>query len=69
MKFSVSTTINKPRAVVVKYFVDPQYLGKYQEGFVRKEHLSGEIQQTGAKSIMYYDMGKRGMMELQPYTT
>ena len=64
MKFSVSTTINKPRAVVVKYFVDPQYLGKYQEGFVRKKHISGEFQQAGAKSIMYYDMGKRGIMEL-----
>jgi len=65
MKFTVSTIIQKPRDVVAQYFIDPVYLDKYQEGFIRKELQSGTAQQTGAVSLMYYDMGKRGEMELK----
>lgn len=61
MKFTCSVTIQKPRDLVVKYFADPYYLGEYQEGFLRKEHISGNEGQTGAIAKMYYKMGKREM--------
>ena len=63
MKFVCSVTIQKPRDLVVKYFADPMYLAEYQEGFIKKELLSGIEGQTGAISKMYYKMGK-GEMEL-----
>lgn len=62
MKFEGSITINKPLHVVARYFADPTYLGEYQEGFLRKENLSGSPGETGAISKMYYKMGKREMV-------
>ena len=61
MKFKGSIDINKPQAMVAKYFADPQYLSEYQEGFLRKELVSGEAGQPGAVSKMYYQMGKSEM--------
>jgi len=63
MKFTCTIIIDKPRDTVVKYFSDPQYLGKYQEGFLRKVLISGELAQTDCVSKIYYRQGK-GEMEL-----
>ena len=63
MKFICSVTINKPRKNIVAFFSNPKYLKEYQEGFIRKTHISGNEGQTGAISKMYYKMGK-GEMEL-----
>ena len=63
MKFTCTVTINQPRDKVVNYFINPEYLGEYQEGFLRKVEVSGEAQQKGAVAKMYYKMGK-GEMEL-----
>jgi len=64
MKFKISTVINKPRDIVIQYFIDPQYMSHYHNGFIRKENVEGEPQQTNSTAILYYDMGKRGIMEL-----
>lgn len=61
MKFSGSIDIDKPQQVVASFFADPQYLGEYQEGFLRKELVSGTAGQEGAVSKMYYQMGKKEM--------
>ena len=61
MKFKGSVEINKPRSEAVRYFSDPEYLGEYQDGFVRKELIEGEQGQKGAISKMYYKYGKRDM--------
>ena len=61
MKFSASIDIHKPRDTVVQYFIDPQYLVEYQDGFVRKELIEGEAGQPGAVSNMFYQYGKRDM--------
>lgn len=62
MKFSGHVIINKPQDVVAKYFADPQYLGKYQDGFVSKTLESGVQGENGAVSTMYYQQGKRDMV-------
>ena len=61
MKHKGSIELDKPRSVVVKYFADPNYLGEYQDGFVKKELIEGDQGQKGAVSIMYYKSGNREM--------
>ena len=64
MKFTTEVIINKPIELVAKYFADPQYLESYQDGFLRKVHVSGEVGQEKAVSMLYYKQGK-GEMELE----
>ena len=61
MKFTGSIIINKPRALVAELFADPQHLHHYQDGFKRKELVSGDAGTNGAISMMYYEMGKSEM--------
>lgn len=61
MKFSGSLYINKPYELVAKLFADPEYAGKYQDGFVKKELLEGDEGQDGSVSMIYYNYGSRGM--------
>jgi hypothetical protein len=63
MKFTCSVIINQPKEKVAAYFANPEYLGKYQEGFLRKELISGDSMKDNAVSKLYYKMGK-GEMEL-----
>ncbi|MCE7992992.1 MAG: SRPBCC family protein [Roseivirga sp.] len=63
MKFTGTIDIDKPKEVVASFFANPEYLGEYQEGFLRKQLVSGTAGQDGAISKMYYQMGK-GEMEL-----
>ena len=69
MKISGSIKIRKPKEEVVRYFADPQYLGEYQEGFVRKEHVSGEPQTPGAVSTLFYEGNGRKMELTETITT
>ena len=64
MKFTCTVTINKPIKQVAEYFADPQYLKEYQDGFIRKELISGEAGQVGAVSRMYYTMPNKKEMVL-----
>ena len=61
MKHKGSIEIAKPRSEVVKYFADPNYLGEYQDGFVKKDLISGDQGKDGAISKMYYKYGNRDM--------
>ena len=61
MKFNGQLIVNKPQAEVASLFVDPQYLGEYQDGFVSKTLLEGTEGAVGAKSKMLYKYGKRDM--------
>ncbi|MEP2936454.1 MAG: SRPBCC family protein [Gilvibacter sp.] len=62
MKIEGSITINKPRHTVVALFEDPKNLAEYQDGFKRKELLSGAELQDGSKAKMHYKQGKRDMV-------
>lgn len=63
MKFKGSIDINQPIEKVAALFANPDYLGEYQDGFLRKKLVSGTEGEVGAISKMYYTMGK-GEMEL-----
>ncbi|MDJ0644851.1 MAG: SRPBCC family protein [Flavobacteriaceae bacterium] len=62
MKFKASIDINQSRPIVTKLFADPHYLKDYQEGFEKKELISGDAGQDGAVSKMHYKHGKREMV-------
>lgn len=62
MKYTGSVVINRPIDVVAKWYADPEHLGEYQDGFVRKELIKGEMGQEGAISKLYYKYGKRDMI-------
>ncbi|MEX0288491.1 MAG: SRPBCC family protein [Flavobacteriaceae bacterium] len=61
MKFEGSVIIKKPRDIVTALFIDPNHNGEYQDGFIKKELISGEAAQDNAISKMYYKYGKRDM--------
>ncbi len=63
MKFNCSIIINKPKDIVAKYFAHPTYLNRYQDNFIRKEFITGEVGQQDSIAKMYYKQGK-GEMEL-----
>ena len=61
MKFKCSIEINKSRDEVVEYFINPQYLGEYQDGFIHKKLIRGKASQKHTVSKMYYKHGKIDM--------
>ena len=61
MKFKGFIDINKPQSKVAELFADPAYLGEYQDGFVRKELISGKMGEDGSISKLHYKYGKRDM--------
>lgn len=61
MKHKGSIEIEKSRDEVVRFFADPTFLGEYQDGFVKKELVSGEPGADGAVSKMFYKYGSRDM--------
>ncbi|MGB0879587.1 MAG: hypothetical protein ACPGTO_03375 [Polaribacter sp.] len=63
MKFTCSVIINKPKKIVADFFANPDFLSEYQDGFIKKIHISGDVGKENSISKMYYKMGK-GEMEL-----
>ena len=61
MKFKGSIDINKPLETVVSLFSNPDHLKEWQEGFVKKELVSGTDGEAGAISKIYFQQGKRHM--------
>lgn len=53
--------INQSLQKVTELFADPNNLKEYQDGFIRKVHVSGEKGKTGAVSKIYYKHGKNEM--------
>lgn len=61
MKFKGLIDIDQPLELVSALFADPKNLGEYQDGFIRKELVSGPKGRNGAVSKMYYKHGKQEM--------
>ncbi len=68
MKFQGYVDIKQPKDKVAALFADPQHYGEYQDGFEKKELISGEAGQEGAISMYYYRYGKQ-LMELEETVT
>ena len=63
MKFICTVVINKPKEMVTELFANPDFLGEYQDGFLRRNLVSGNVGEVNTVSKLYYKMGK-GEMEL-----
>ena len=61
MKFNGHIEINKPQNKVAELFANPENNKEYQDGFLKKELVSGQAGLDGAVSKMYYKFGKRDM--------
>ena len=61
MKFTCTVIIEKPINQVVEFFINPDNLKEYQDGFLGKELVSGKPAQVGTISKMFYQQGKRKM--------
>ena len=69
MKIAGSIDIKKPKQHVATLFADPNNLEHYQDGFLRKELVSGQAGQDEAVSKMYYQYGKKEMELTETITT
>ena len=63
MKFICTVVINKPKEKVANLFANPDFLGEYQDGFLKRVLISGKNGEEKTISKLYYKMGK-GEMEL-----
>ena len=68
MKHKGSIEINQSLNKVAALFADPKYLKEYQDGFVKKELVSGNEGEVGAVSNMYYQHGKYDMELVETIT-
>lgn len=59
MKFTVDIEINKPLEQVLVLFDSPDNMQQWMNGLQVVEHLSGTAGQTGAKSKLKFNTGKR----------
>ena len=62
MKFKGSIEINKPAELVAELYANTENLKEWQDGFVKKELLSGNEGSPGAVSQLYYSQGGRNMI-------
>jgi hypothetical protein len=61
MKHKGFIYINQSLDKVTVLFADPSNLKEYQDGFIRKVHVSGDEGKTGAVAKIYYRHGKNEM--------
>jgi len=61
MKFKGTLEIKKSLQLVTELFIDPTYMGEYQDGFVRKELVSGSPGEVGTISNLYYSQNGRDL--------
>lgn len=55
MRFTCHTDINAPMDRVIELFENPDYLKKWQDGFLSFEPLSGTPGEVGSKSKLIYE--------------
>ncbi|WP_297704288.1 SRPBCC family protein [uncultured Eudoraea sp.] len=68
MKHKGSIEINQPLNKVATLFANPENLKEYQDGFVKKELISGKKGEVGAVSKMFYKHGKHKMELVETIT-
>ena len=68
MKYSLETTIDKPRAEVWKIFDDPNNMEKWQPSLVKIERLAGIAGQPGSVAKLSYKTGEREFSLIEKVT-
>jgi len=68
MKIKGAIEINQTRTKVAELFADPANLKEYQDGFIRKQLVSGIEGAVGTVSNMYYKHGKNEMELVETIT-
>ena len=68
MKFTVESTLKRPRSVVWKAFDDPANMSKWQPGLKSFEHVSGEAGKPGAVSKLTYIENGREIVLMETVT-
>ncbi|MFM7831519.1 MAG: SRPBCC family protein [Planctomycetaceae bacterium] len=68
MKYSVSIVIELPRETVVELFDNSANLPCWQRGLQSHQLVSGQAGQTGARSRLVFQMGKRRIEMLETIT-
>jgi hypothetical protein len=69
MKFTCIVIIEKPINQVTDLFINPDNLKEYQDGFLKKEIVSGVPAEVGTVSRMYYKQGQRDMVITETVTS
>lgn len=68
MKYTVDIEINKPINEVVSLFDNADNLKEWMDGLQSFETISGNYGQVGAKSRMFFQMGKREVEMIETIT-
>lgn len=68
MKYSSEIVINVPLMKVIEYFDNLDNMKHWQEGYVSHEFMEGKEGQPGAKTKLYYKMGKREINMIETIT-
>lgn len=68
MKYEVEVDINLSRDTVIRLFDNSDNMKCWQPELVSFEHLSGKPGEVGAKSKLYYKMGKREIEMIETIT-
>jgi uncharacterized membrane protein len=68
MKYTIEIEIDKPIDKVVELFDNADNLKKWMEGLQSFEHISGTPGQPGAKSRLFFKMGKREVEMIETIT-
>lgn len=68
MKHKGAIEIDRPLIKVAELFANPDYLKEYQDGFIKKELISGQEGEVGAVSKMFYKHGKHDMELVETIT-
>ena len=69
MKYTLEIEIDKPVDEVIELFDNPDNMGKWMDGLLSFEPLSGTSGQPGAKSRLRFKMGKREIEMIETITT
>ncbi|MAY82752.1 MAG: hypothetical protein CMP59_01325 [Flavobacteriales bacterium] len=68
MKYSHTITIDLPLEKVIELFDSKENMYKWQKGLQSVEHIRGDEGKVGAKSKLFYKMGKREMEMIETIT-
>lgn len=69
MKYTLEIEIDKPVDEVIELFDNPDNMGKWMDGLLSFEPLSGTPGQPGAKSRLKFKMGTREIEMIETITT